>query len=177
MIRSLVAPTAALLLAACSQPDLPPRHAGSPPFESRVGAPSPAPAPDTGAAEAERRLCSELAAEALLDVELVTGGVALIARPRPGQRLDGALAAMKDIHEAMTPDGNLTAVAGAPVAAPLSPDRCALFDAARAGARADIDALPDEVRIVITSADPAAIEGIRDGAARFVAAARAATPR
>jgi hypothetical protein len=182
MKTTLQGMAAALVLAACSHEEASPRHAGSPPFESNIEAErAEAVAPEAaleieGSARAERDLCAELTREGRLDLEEVPGGVALVAEPKPGQKLDGVLHAMRNIHDEMTPDGNLTARPGVPVVAPRAPDRCALFDAARAGARADIDATPGVIRLAITSGDPSAIQAIREGAKRFVDAARSAPP-
>jgi hypothetical protein len=177
-----------LLAAGCAR-DACPASEPSSTFESRVptaveqAPPGAVSRPDVGetpteAASAgapnepgERSLCDELERLATLEMEEIPGGVALVASPRAGRNLAALRRSVGRIRGAIARDGDLSELAGAPVAsAPASGERCALFDLGRLGVRVDAAEDPGASRLLFTAADPDVIRALREQAHAFVGA-------
>lgn len=143
----------------------PPARPGQPPaggstFQPETGGPGAQAAPEPpsamGPKESERQMCDALAAGAVLHVEDVQNGVAIVAIPKVGSTLSSVRDDTQRIESTMRQHA-----AGAAPSAP-SGEACGLFAVARLpGVTTTLTEGTKTVRIILTTTNPAGVRDLR----------------
>lgn len=138
----------------------PPGAAPPPPPSGELSAPAPgtpSEPPATAAAESERQVCDSLASVAILRVEDVKNGAAIVIVPKRGHDL----ASVRD--DARRVETTMRQSAGAPSApTPSSGATCGLFSVMQLpGVTATLTEGAKSVRIVLTTPNPAEVKDLR----------------
>jgi hypothetical protein len=121
--------------------------------------------PESVASINEREACDLLMSEAMLHMEPIEGGVAIVAKPRRTSDVSTVRSRMQSIHHGIERGGPSSATA-----------TCELFALGRNGVASLIET-PDSIRLLVTTSDAARVPQLRRQANEFIRSKNAPAPK